>query len=121
MDFAVRVSGGRALAVRDAGDPAGTAVLVQSGTPGSRYLYGPNMGEGKADDIRLLMADKEAARARRDKEREEILAASVAEAAQAMTSLLQPAGAAVLTADLARHLALTHREGVSPGSQGWWG
>jgi hypothetical protein len=43
MDFAVRVSGGRTLAVRDAGDPAGTPVLVQSGTPGSRYLYGPNV------------------------------------------------------------------------------
>jgi pimeloyl-ACP methyl ester carboxylesterase len=55
--------------------------------------------------------------------REEILAASVAEAAQAMTSLLlllPPAGAAVLTGGLARYLALTHREGVSPGSQGWW-
>jgi pimeloyl-ACP methyl ester carboxylesterase len=201
MDLAVRVSGGRTLAVRDAGDPARTPVLVQSGTPGSRYLYGPNvedaslrgsasqpgrsvadcaadvraicaalgigrigmwgisgggphvlacaallpdlvaaaaslaspapwgaegldyfagMGEGKADDIRLLMADKQAARARWDKEREEILAASVAEAAQAVTSLLPRAGAAVLTGGLADYLALTHREGVSPGSQGWW-
>jgi pimeloyl-ACP methyl ester carboxylesterase len=43
------------------------------GTEGLDYFAG--MGEGKADDIRLLMADKEAARARWDKEREKILAA----------------------------------------------
>jgi hypothetical protein len=33
MDFPVRVSGGRTLAVRDAGDPDGTPVLVQSVRP----------------------------------------------------------------------------------------
>ena len=48
MDLAVRVRGGRTLAVRDTGDPAGAPALVQSGTPGSRHLYGPNVGGGRA-------------------------------------------------------------------------
>jgi pimeloyl-ACP methyl ester carboxylesterase len=214
MDFAVQVSGGRTLQVRDSGDPAGTPVLVQSGTPGSRYLYGPNVedarlrgvrlisydrpgyggsapqpGRSVADcaadvraicaalgirrlgiwgpsgggphvlacaallpdlvgaaatlasnapwdaegldylagsdeafiaDIRLLMADKEAARARWDEESEKVMAASVDEAARARTSQPPPAGAAAISGGLARYLALTHREGVSPGSEGWW-
>jgi hypothetical protein len=34
--------------------------------------------------------------------------------------VLPRAGAAVLTGGLARYLALTHREGVSPGGWGWW-
>jgi pimeloyl-ACP methyl ester carboxylesterase len=58
MDFAVRVSGGRTLAVRDAGDPAGTPVLVQSGTPGSRYLYGPNVEDASLRGLRLISYDR---------------------------------------------------------------
>jgi pimeloyl-ACP methyl ester carboxylesterase len=58
MDFAVRVSGGRTLAVRDAGDPAGTPVLVQSGTPGSRYLYGPNIEDASLRGLRLISYDR---------------------------------------------------------------
>jgi len=53
MDFAVRVSGGRTLAVRDAGDPARMPVLVQSGTPGSRYLYGPNVEDARLRGLRM--------------------------------------------------------------------
>lgn len=58
MDFAVRVSGGRKLAVRDAGDPAGTPVLVQSGTPGSRYLFGPNVEDAGLRGLRLISYDR---------------------------------------------------------------
>jgi hypothetical protein len=40
MERAVRTPDGRTLAVEDAGDPVGRAVLVHGGTPCSRHLYG---------------------------------------------------------------------------------
>jgi len=78
------------------------------------------MGQGNADDVRLLLTDKKAARAKWQKDREEVLATSAGELAGAMKSLLTPADAAVLTSGLADYLALINREGLSPGSQGWW-
>jgi pimeloyl-ACP methyl ester carboxylesterase len=214
MEYAVRTSDGRTLAVQEKGDPAGKPLLVHMGTPNSRHLYGPNvedasqrglrlisydrpgyggstpqpgravgdcaadvraicaalgierlvmwgisgggphvlacaallpdlvaaaaslaspapygaegldyfagMGDGNAGDVRLLLTDKKAARAKWEEDREEILATSASEAAEAMKSLLTPADAAVLTGGLAGYLVLINREGLSPGSQGWW-
>jgi pimeloyl-ACP methyl ester carboxylesterase len=214
MDYMVRTSDGRMLAVEETGDPAGKPLLVHMGTPDSRHLYGPNvedasqrglrlisydrpgyggstpqpgrtvadcaadvraicaalgierlvmwgisgggphvlacaallpdlvaaaaslaspapygaegldyfagMGDGNADDVRLLLTDKKAARAKWEEDREEILAVSAGEVAEAMKSLLAPADAAVLTGGLAGYLMLVNREGLSPGSQGWW-
>jgi pimeloyl-ACP methyl ester carboxylesterase len=214
MEYTVRTSDGRMLAVEETGDPAGKPLLVHMGTPDSRHLYGPNvedasqrglrlisydrpgyggstpqpgravadcaadvraicaalgierlvmwgisgggphvlacaallpdlvaaaaslaspapygaegldyfagMGDGNADDVRLLLTDKKAARAKWEEDREEILAISSGEVAEAMKSLLAPADAAVLTGGLAGYLVLVNREGLSPGSQGWW-
>jgi pimeloyl-ACP methyl ester carboxylesterase len=214
MERSVSTPDGRTLAVEDAGDPAGSPVLVHMGTPNSRHLYGPNvadaaarglrlisydrpgyggstphpgrivadcagdvraicaalgidrlvmwgisgggphvlacaallpdlvaaaaslaspapygaegldwfadMGQDNVDDFRLLLEDPEAARAKTDKDREMILAASASDLAQAFESLLTPADLAVLKGELAEYLAYTGHEGLAPGSQGWW-
>jgi hypothetical protein len=37
---------------------SGTPVLVQSGTPGSRYLYGPNVEDARLRGLRLISYDR---------------------------------------------------------------
>jgi pimeloyl-ACP methyl ester carboxylesterase len=78
------------------------------------------MGELNADDIQLFLRDREAARAKLESDREEILAASPAEMVSGLRTLLSPADAAVLKDALAGHLRYCHHEGLAPGGQGWW-
>lgn len=75
------------------------------------------------DDIannRLLLTDPVAARAKTDKDREEALATSASDLAQALESFLSPADAAVLNGEMAEFLTYCDHEGLAPGSQGWW-
>lgn len=58
IDRSITTASGRALLVQDGGDPAGRAVLVQLGTPGSRFLYGPHLLEAKELGIRLIAYDR---------------------------------------------------------------
>jgi pimeloyl-ACP methyl ester carboxylesterase len=88
------------------------------GADGLDYFAG--MGDDNANDIRLLLTDKRAGRAKWEKDRHEILATSAGEVAESMKSLLAPADAAVLTGSLVDFLVLANRAGLSPGSQGWW-
>jgi len=44
--------------VQEGGDPAGRAVLVQLGTPGSRVLYGPHLLDAEERGIRLIAYDR---------------------------------------------------------------
>lgn len=78
------------------------------------------MGQANADDFELMRKDPAAARAKLDSERAELLAASPADQAGAMETLLSPADAAALKGGLAEYLASTGHEGLAPGSQGWW-
>src|SRR5215472_11391614 len=59
------------------------------------------MGQLNVDDFKLLERDKEAARAKLEADREEMLSASPAEEAKMLESLLTPTDAAVLTGELA--------------------
>jgi pimeloyl-ACP methyl ester carboxylesterase len=126
----VHTPDGRVLAVEEAGDPAGRPVLVHNGTPNSRHLYGPDgrdaaerglrligydrpgyggsspqpgMGQGNVDDTLLVLNDEPAARAKAEKDREEILAESPGDADGAddvpdgLQTLLSPVDAAVLS------------------------
>lgn len=54
MDRLVHAPDGRVLAVEDAGDPAGSPVLVHNGTPMSRHLYGPNVADAAERGLRLI-------------------------------------------------------------------
>jgi pimeloyl-ACP methyl ester carboxylesterase len=78
------------------------------------------MGQENADDIRLMLSDQAAARAKLDEEREELLGATAADVADQMKTLLTPTDAAVLTGDFAEYLVDSSRDGLAPGSQGFW-
>jgi len=54
----VQTADGRVLAVEEAGDPDGRAVLVQGGTPGSRLLYGPHARDAAERGLRLIGYDR---------------------------------------------------------------
>ena len=58
MDRIVHTPDGRVLAVEDAGDPAGSPVLVHNGTPMSRHLYGPNVADAAERGLRLISYDR---------------------------------------------------------------
>jgi pimeloyl-ACP methyl ester carboxylesterase len=49
---------GRMLAVEEAGDPGGLAVLVHNGTPNSRHLYAPVVADATARGLRLICYDR---------------------------------------------------------------
>ncbi|MGC1283692.1 MAG: alpha/beta hydrolase, partial [Streptosporangiaceae bacterium] len=49
---------GRTLAVQEAGDPGGKAVLVHMGSPNSRHIYGPNAADAAAKGLRLICYDR---------------------------------------------------------------
>ena len=82
------------------------------------------MGQGNVDDTLLFLNDEAAARAKTDKDREEILAESPGGAAddvpEGLQTLLTPVDAAVLSGDLGAYLQTAMREGLAPGSEGWW-
>ncbi len=78
------------------------------------------MGQANADDFRLILADEAAGRAHLEEEREQMLTVTGGDLLDAFSSLLSPADTAVLTGDLADYLAFCCKEGIVPGSQGWW-
>lgn len=88
------------------------------GADGLDYFAG--MGQDNADDTRLFLADKAAARAKAEQDREDELAASPDDLATLFASLLTPTDAAVLTGELAKFLAYSTEDGLAPGAQGWF-
>jgi pimeloyl-ACP methyl ester carboxylesterase len=78
------------------------------------------MGELNAEDARLFLRDRQAARAKLESDREEILATSAAEVAVALRTLLSPTDAAVLKDSLADYLVHCDHEGLAPSGEGWW-
>jgi len=78
------------------------------------------MGELNAEDARLFLRDRQAARVKLESDREEILATSAADMADALRTLLSPTDAAVLKDALAEYFVYRDQEGLAPGGQGWW-
>ena len=78
------------------------------------------MGELNADDTRLFLRDRQAARAKLDADREQILRASPAELVSGLKTLLSPTDAAALNDGLAEFLVYCDHEGLAPGNEGWW-
>ncbi|MGI8449022.1 MAG: alpha/beta fold hydrolase, partial [Streptosporangiaceae bacterium] len=58
VERTVHTPDGRTLAVEDCGDPAGRPVLVHTGTPNSRHLYGPNVADAAERGLRLIGYDR---------------------------------------------------------------
>src|SRR5579872_3132193 len=96
--------------------------VIASGAPwdadGLDYLAG--MGELNAEDIRLIISDKAAARAKCEADRLEALALEADDLAEYLQTLLAPVDREQLTPELAQYLVTTTREGLAPGADGWW-
>src|ERR1700737_4152707 len=58
IDATVRTLDGRSLRVQEGGDSRGRPVLVHSGTPNSRHLYGPHLELALEQGIRLISYDR---------------------------------------------------------------
>jgi pimeloyl-ACP methyl ester carboxylesterase len=97
---------------------ASLASLAPYGMEGLDYFAG--MGKDNVDDIKLFLEDRDAARAKVEKDREEYLQVTPDLLVQVMASLLSPVDVAALTAELASHLVACSKDGLAPGSQGWW-
>jgi pimeloyl-ACP methyl ester carboxylesterase len=97
---------------------ASLAAPAPYGAEGLDYFAG--MGQDNVDDIKLFFADEHAARVKTEKDREEFLAASPEDLAGGLESLLTPTDAAILTGGLAEYLANSMKDGLAPGSEGWW-
>ena len=76
------------------------------------------MGQLNADDVRLYLRDPEAARAKMESDREASLAASAADLAAILQTLLSPADAAVLNGRPGRVPRLFRSRGPGPGQPG---
>ncbi len=58
MQRSVQTADGRTLAVEEAGDPDGIAVLMHSGTPCSRHLYRRHAADAASRGLRLICYDR---------------------------------------------------------------
>jgi pimeloyl-ACP methyl ester carboxylesterase len=97
---------------------ASLAALAPLGADGLDYYDG--MGQENIDDLRLILTDEAAARAKTEQDREEILAATAETLAATTPTLLTPTDAAVFTGELAEYLAWSGHEGLAPGAEGWF-
>lgn len=97
---------------------ASLASLAPYGAPGLDYFAG--MGELNVDDIKLMLADPGAARAKIVTDRETMLTATLEGIRAFMQTLLTTTDAAVLTGELAEHMTQNLKDGLAPGIEGWW-
>src|ERR1700682_2948387 len=86
--------------------------------PGLDYFGG--MGELNVDDIKLMLDDPTAARAKTISDREIMLTATAEGTREFLQTLLTPTDAAVMTGELAEHLTQSGKDGLAPGIEGWW-
>lgn len=86
--------------------------------PGLDYFAG--MGEDNVKDGELLQSDPDTARAKWEADRLELLALTGPQLLEAWQSLLAPVDAALATGEYAAFCAASFRDGLGPGSQGWW-
>jgi pimeloyl-ACP methyl ester carboxylesterase len=94
------------------------AAIAPYGAPDLDYFTG--MGEENVDDIKLMIADEQAARAKGIADRKRMLALSAADMAKAFPSLLSPVDAAAITSGLSEHLWTSGQVGLASSDQGWW-
>lgn len=88
------------------------------GAQGLDYFAG--MGELNADDLRLFLDDRAAARAKCEQDRLEFLEVSAEQLHEQLKTLLSPADAAVLTGEFSQYLVDCIQSGLAPGAEGWW-
>lgn len=82
--------------------------------------YFAGMGQDNVDDIKLVLADEDAARVKLEQDREQHLAISAADLTESLQTLLTATDAAMLDGPLADYFVAAARDGLAPGAQGWW-
>jgi pimeloyl-ACP methyl ester carboxylesterase len=97
---------------------ASLASLAPYGAPGLDYFAG--MGDLNVDDIKLMLEDPDTARVKTMTDRETMLTATPDGIREFMKTLLTPTDAAVMTGELAEHMAQNLKDGLAPGIEGWW-
>jgi pimeloyl-ACP methyl ester carboxylesterase len=97
---------------------AALASIAPYGAEGLDFFSG--MGSENVEDVELMLRDEPAARAKLEKDREELLGASAADLKEALATLLTPTDAAVLDGPLAEYLVSADHDGLAPGAEGWW-
>ena len=88
------------------------------GADGLDYFAG--MGEMNADDTRLYLEDKKAARVKLENDRVALLGATAEQVGGIIRTLVSDADAAVFTPQLAQYFVDKAAEGLGPGGEGWW-
>jgi pimeloyl-ACP methyl ester carboxylesterase len=88
------------------------------GAEGLDWLDG--MGELNADDHKLFLKDRGAAREKLEADRVEMLGATPEHTLEMIKTLVSPADAAVFTPELARFFVASGAAGLAPGGEGWW-
>jgi pimeloyl-ACP methyl ester carboxylesterase len=82
--------------------------------------YFAGMGELNVDDIRMMLEDPAAARAKCEADRVQMLGITLPELMEFMATLLAPVDAEILTGELGQYLIDSLRSGLAPSSDGWW-
>lgn len=100
---------------------ASVAVLASIAPYGADALdYFAGMGELNVHDITQTLEDPEAARAKCERDRIEMLTQTVSEMTSFLETLLAPVDAAELTGELGQFLIDSTRSGMAHSSDGWW-
>jgi len=82
--------------------------------------YYEGMGEMNVDDIRMSIEDPVSARAKCEQDRVEYMAAEPDTIVESMRTLVSSVDEAALTGELAEFFVACARDGLAPGSDGWW-
>jgi pimeloyl-ACP methyl ester carboxylesterase len=94
------------------------AAIAPYGAAGLDYFAG--MGEENVDEIKLMLADEPAARAKARDDRERLLAMSAEVMVKAFPTLVSAVDAAAFTPGLAEYLWTSGQVGLASSDQGWW-
>jgi pimeloyl-ACP methyl ester carboxylesterase len=96
-------------------------VLASSAPWGAEGLdYFEGMGELNADDIRLYVDDRAAARRKCEQLREELVSVKPEQLLDVLSSLLAPVDEAAVSRAVADFLVQSTLAGLGPGADGWW-
>lgn len=108
------------------------AALLQDLVPAAASLASPapwgadgldyfaEMGEMNADNTRLYVEDKKAARVKLENDRVAMLGATAEQVGGIIRTLVSDADAAVFTPQLAQYFVDSAAAGLGPGGEGWW-
>jgi len=78
------------------------------------------MGKENVDDIKLMLADEPAARAKGLHDRERLLALSAEDMVKAFPTLVSAVDGAAFTRELGEYLWSSGQIGLASSDQGWW-